>query len=187
MENKHLIFSVIGGHAGEDEHQIFFRKKEDIKKYGWVLWLFKSHRAKPEVIQAFCKSAQSVGSEALVGFLWPRLAGSATQTQTRDYATGYSKNSIHWENIPNGMEVTGKVDGGAYAFFMDSIQLGESKVDLSMYRSFPQQQEIRPMPGGSTICGTRVMPTQNLIKPNVRRISAVARLREPFCVYLRKK
>ena len=188
MENKYLIFSVIGEHAGEKEPKIFSRKAEDLKRSnGWTLWLFKSHRATPKIVQAFCESAESEGSTPLVSFLLPKTPGGASPTQNCDRAELYSENGINWKSIPNDLEVTGKVDGGAYAFVLDSIQVVESEIDLSIYSSYPEQQPIRPMPGASTICALRQISRESAVsRPNMRKIAGVARLRKPFCVYLKR-
>ena len=51
---KYIVISVMGPHAGESEDEIFQRKIGDISKIGLSLWLIKSHQAKPNMVQDIC-------------------------------------------------------------------------------------------------------------------------------------
>lgn len=49
---KHIVLSVMGPHAGEDEGAIFARKIADIKAVFRTFWLYLSPLARPDHVQA---------------------------------------------------------------------------------------------------------------------------------------
>ena len=190
MQNsKYAIISVMGPHAGEGENEIFKRKMSDIEVVGRTFWLIKSHKAKPNMVQAICEQAQKEGHNVPCIFIQPS-AGS-TPTKTSDSAKKFSADNLVWSVLPSGLSpVTGKIDSRAYALIFNRLQLKQGDLDLWDYANFfKPSQPLKIMQGGSTLCALRKdtssLPDTEKIKSRFRRIVAVGNMQEPYAVWLK--
>jgi hypothetical protein len=186
---RFLIFSVIGPHAGEDQEAIFNRKARDIDRTGTTFWLIRSYEAKPNIVQRLCWTARQESSNSYCYFIEPSSRMGASPTKCAYAATCYSQDSINWTSLPRGLTpVTGRIDNGAYALVFNQIDLCNSIIDLWDYANFVDPSDpIRLRQGASTICAVKEDTSTHpkRMRKNKRVVTAVAKLAEPFAVWLR--
>jgi len=189
-EGKFIVISVMGPHAGESEDEIFQRKIGDIRRLGRTFWLIKSHQAKPHMVQEICRSAKKDNLEVHCIFIEASSGKGATPTKEASLAESYSADGKGWEDLPKGLSpVTGKIDRSAYALVFNQLELAHSKrIDLWNYANyFDQDHPIRILQGASTLCGVRtdMRNHKDRIKSNDRKVIALGKLSDPFCVWLK--
>jgi len=179
------VISVMGDHAGEGVHTIFDRKTADIGAMGRTFWVAKSPKARPPQVRSLCGSRP-----AYVIFVEPAAKGGARPTVASDEAQDFSINRNTWSPLPSELgPVTGRIDGSAAALVFDMIETGVGgTVDLWDYADHSDTEKpLRFILGCSTVCAVRKNMTQHpqRMKSRYRAIVAVARLAEPYCVWLR--
>jgi hypothetical protein len=175
----------MGSHAGEDADTIFCRKIGDVDRAGKTFWLLKSYKARPPQVQELCKTIP-----AYTIFVEPATLGGARPTTTEDISTEYSSDRESWYPLPQGTSpVTGKLDAVAFALVFDMMTTAvEGTLDLWGYGDFfDVQNPLKFMLGRSTVCAVRKDMTTHpgRMKSRYRGIVAVARLAQPYCVWLR--
>jgi hypothetical protein len=198
IENeKFVVLSVVGPHAGETEGEIFRRKITDITNMGTTFWLIKSHKAKPDLVQQFCRCARAESRNAFAVFIEPSAKGCAIPTRdgARAHAIStvkkYSADKTEWTEFPMGLTpVTGKIDGISFALLFDRLELLATRriIDLWNYADFfNQENPIRIRQRSSTLCAMKkdMSRSKNKIKSRFRKVVAVGRLRSPYCVWVR--
>jgi hypothetical protein len=192
LQEKLVLISVMGPHAGESEEKIFSRKTNDIEKIGKTFWLIRSHQARPDTVQKICKEAKADGRNAYCIFIKSSSRGGATPTKIPDPAKLYSDDKKIWNELPVGLSpVTGKIDSGAYALIFSELRfkLVIGSLDLWKYADFSNQSKpIKIMQGGSTLCAVKKevnCPREKRIKSRFRDIVAVGKLTEPYGVWLK--
>lgn len=179
------IISVMGDHAGEGVDVIFRRKTADVERTAKTFWLMRSPKAKPAQVQALCKKIP-----AYAIFVEPATKGGARPTKKEDAAREYSENGQVWYRLPKGISpVTGKIDTSAAALVFDMMTTAvNGTLDLWDYGDFSDTQKpLKFKLGCSTVCAIRKNMTSHpaKMKSRYRGIVAVARLVEPYCVWLR--
>jgi hypothetical protein len=185
LRASECVISVMGAHAGEDATAIFRRKIDDCRETGLTFWVTKSAKARPAQVQSICNS-----SHGYVIFVEPATPGGARPTKKSDSATAYSPDRATWLPLPSGIgPVTGQMDDSATALVFDELTTDVDRtLDLWGYAdSADQDRPLRFMLGLSTACAMRKdmsMHTDRM-KSRYRRIVAVARLAEPYCVWVR--
>ena len=187
-KENHVIFSVIGTHAGESEEEIFRRKTEDINRVGFTLWLYKSSQVKPNTIQDFCKKAKKGGKSVFIFFIKPSSSGSARPTKIELSAKSYSVDNKKWKILPKKLTpVTGEISKGAYALILYSLKEVSSKVNLWDYADFLTEKAIKIRLGNSTLCAFKKDTSREIsrMKSSNRKIIAIGELRKPWCVWLK--
>lgn len=189
MDDKYLLLSVIGSHAGESMNTIFNRKITDTKIAGKTFWLIKSFAAKPPIVQDLCSEAIKYGQINIkCYFITASSPMGAAPTKISGKASMYSSNNMDWNNLPNIGPVTGAIDNSAYALVLESIYLCDTPIDLSQYASFLKPYSpVRIQQGASTICAIQKNMKDNpkVMKSSLRRIIAIGILAAPFCVWLK--
>ena len=84
--------------------------------------------------------------------------------------------------------VTGKIDNNAYALVLDLLEtVDDVKIDLWEYTDYLTHGPVKIIRGASTIRAVRE-DTKNhhdKIKSRNRKVIAVGKLCDPFCVYLK--
>ena len=185
MSSPRCIISVMGDHAGEDVDTIFDRKTDDINRVGKTFWLMKSPKARPALVQKICEPCP-----IYIFFVEPATKGGARPTTTGDAAKEYSSDGQLWHPIPEGLSpVTGKLDKGAAALVFDVMTRAVvGKLDLWGYADFSDAQKpTKFILGCSTVCAVKKDMTSHpsRMKSRYRGIVAVARLADPYCVWLR--
>jgi hypothetical protein len=179
------IVSVMGPHAQEDSDAIFARKTADVARVGLTFWLMRSPKARPPQVSALCRH-----SPVFALFVGPATPGGARPTTKGDPATEYSCDRGSWHPLPDGMSpVTGKLDSCAAALVFDMLTTDvNTTLDLWGYAdaSMPASP-LRFKLGCSTVCALRtdmgLHPSR--MKSRYRPIVALARLTDPYCVWLR--
>ena len=192
MMSKYAVISVMGPHAGESEVQIFRRKREDIDRIGRTFWLHKSNKAAPSLVQQLCKRAKTEGSDSFCIFIESSSPGGSQAAKSATPATRYSEDKIVWHDFPDGLgPVTGNLErGGAHALIFDQLDSADriAHINLWDYADFSNQEmPLITKIGQSTVCAIKKDTNRNpqrMMSP-MRRILAVGRLSEPYCVYLR--
>jgi len=184
LECPQCVVSVMGDHAGEGADAIFDRKKADIANIGVTFWLMRSPKAQPPQVQEICKM-----SPTYTIFVEPATKGGARPTTEEDAAKEYSANRVAWFQPPNGLSpVTGKLAGAtALVFDMMTTDISGS-LDLWDYGDVLDiHKPLRFRLGCSTVCAVRndTKSHPEKMKSRYRGIVAVARLADPYCVWLR--
>lgn len=190
LREKYVILSVMGPHAGETPEQIFSRKKTDIKTTGRTFWVIQSHKANPTKACNLYHQAKGEGKEVYCIFIEPSVKGGARPTSISKTATSFSRNKINWESFSRNMSpVTGKIGNNSYALVFDELQIIKEPIILNLwnYTEFETDQPIVPKLGTSTICAvTKDMSNHpDRIKTNIRKVTAMAKLSELSCVWIR--
>jgi hypothetical protein len=189
LDIKYVVISVMGPHAGESENEIFNRKIQDIHNIGLTFWLMKSHRAKPELVQELCLKANAENTGSYCVFIEASSKRGAVPTKSVSSAESYSKDNLTWVALPQGLSpVTGKIDKNAYALVFNRLELVNESIDLWSYADFfNQNNPLKIIQGASTICAIKKDVANDIekIKSRYRRVVAIGKLCEPFCVYLR--
>jgi hypothetical protein len=185
LSASECVISVMGAHAGEDADTIFRRKIEDCQSVGRTFWVAKSAKARPAQVQAVCRSGRG-----FVIFVEPASPSGARPTTESDSATNYSPDRVEWFPLPGGLgPVTGQIDHSATALVFDRLLSDVDRtVDLWTYADAADPiKPLRFVPGVSTVCAVRKDMSEHpqRLKSRYRRVVAVARLAEPYGVWLR--
>ena len=180
------VISVMGAHAGEDAAAIFSRKIGDCREVGRTFWVAKSAKARPAQVQAIC-----VASPGYVIFVEPATPGGARPTKESDSATEYSPDRATWLPLPSGIgPVTGQMDDSAAALVFDQLTTDVDHRTLDLWGYADAADSDKPLKftlGLSTVCAVQkdMSGHPDRMKSRYRRIVAVARLAEPYCVWVR--
>jgi hypothetical protein len=185
LASPHCIISVMGSHAGECADVIFDRKKSDILAAGMAFWLIRSPKARPAHVQKMCST-----SPGYTIFVEPSTKGGARPTIESKPAKEFSHDRIIWQRLPIGIgPVTGKLDRGATALVFETLTTSIGGVlDLWNYSEYSDiSRPLKFTLGCSTICSVRKESEAHIerMKSRYRGIVAVARMKEPFCVWVR--
>lgn len=185
MACPRCIISVMGDHAGESVDVIFRRKTDDISRIGKTFWLMKSPKAQPAQVQELCGTCP-----AFAIFVEPATKGGARPTTTKRVAEEYSHDGTLWHRLPEGLShVTGRLDTRTTALVFDMMTTSvNGTLDLWVYAEFPDMQKpVKFRRGSSTVCASRkdMKSHPRRMTSRYRPVVAVARLAEPYCVWLR--
>ena len=175
----------MGDHAGQAVDVIFERKLADIKRTGKTFWLIKSPKSRPTQVQDICQLPPTYAI-----FIEPATKRGARPTTSDDAARKYSVDEKTWGPLPEGISpVTGKLDSGATALVFDMLTTSlKGAIDLWMYADFSLVQEpVKFRLGCSTVCAILkdMSSHPERMKSRYRGIVAVAKLIEPYGVWLR--
>jgi hypothetical protein len=177
----------MGPHAGESVEEIFDRKIRDIRKVGWTLWLVRSYKARPDMVQRMCSKRHPIP----VVFIEPSTPGGAKPATSAMSVTEYSEDRVAWTAVPPRLgPVTGKLDGAAHALVMDRLELCRDDVQLDVWTYGDYGEPGLPFKtviGCSTVCAARRDTSRHpsRMKSRFRKVIAVGRLHEPGAVWLR--
>lgn len=179
------VISVMGAHAGENADAIFGRKIADCETVGRTFWVAKSAKARPAQVQAICKPGWGY-----VIFVDPATPSGARPTTESVCATEYSPDRARWFPLPDGIgPVTGQMDNSATGLVFDELTTDVGRtVDLWAYAdAADSDQPLKFILGLSTACAVRkdMSAHPERMKSRYRRVVAVARLTDPYCVWLR--
>lgn len=191
LDCKYLVLSVSGAHAGETEEGIFDRKIDDVQRIGKTFWLNRSQKARPDMVQSLCHQTKKTGSGCYCVFMEPSSKGGALPATSKEVAKSFSKDGLIWYNFPRGLGlVTGKIGRGAQALVLDQLEPVKpiSHINLWDYADFTSESSpLKIIRGVSTVCAVKkdMCGHKDKMVSNRRRIVAVGRICDPFCVYLR--
>jgi hypothetical protein len=137
-------------------------------------------------VQAICGT-----SHGYVIFVEPATPGGARPTKGSDSATEYSPDRATWLTLPSGIgPVTGQIDDSATALAFDQLTTDVDHRTLDLWEYADDADTDKPLKfilGLSTVCAVRkdMSGHPNRMKSRHRRVVAVARLAEPYCVWVR--
>lgn len=110
LNEKFVIISVMGLHAGESSQQIFSRKISDIQRIGKTFWVIQSYKSNPPKVQTLLQKAKTAEKDVFCIFISPSTKGGAKPTTENKKADSFSLDKFHWEKLPAGLSpVTGKI------------------------------------------------------------------------------
>ncbi len=191
LASPYVILSVMGPHAGEDEHTIYARKMKEIEDEGFSLWVHSSNSARPEAVKRLCRRAEDAGETPYCIFIAPSSPGGAQPTSQDRRAAEYSGDRIHWQLVPAGINPTGNIGSPrTVALVLKELRTveGHTDIDLWDYSVFEMPgKAVRIAQGASTLCAEKAPSTQDVrrIKSHIRRVTAIGSLVEPYSVWLR--
>ena len=191
LNEKFVIISVMGPHAGESSEQIFSRKIKDIERTGNTFWMIQSYKSSPPKVQSLVKKAKLERKNIFCIFISPSKKGGSKQTKKSIKAKSFSSDKINWKELsPKLSPVTGNISTNSFSLVFDKMNITQQdiKLDLWNYADFEEQKKpILPNMGVSTICAVRKDMSQHptKIKSNIRKIEAVAKVSSLGCVWLK--
>jgi len=187
LRRNYILLTIIGSHAGESITDIFERKKDEVRVGGNSFWLIKSNKARTEHIQKLCACALNEGEDVFCLFIEPSIKGGAKPTTMNTQAYKFSYNEKDWENIPDGIKVTGKISKNTTALVLENLEITldeGTEIDLWKYSDYlDQSSPIKFSLGSSTICATKIYNVG--MKSRYRKIVAFGKLKKPFAVWLK--
>ncbi len=183
LDNRYLLISVIGSHAGEDILPIFLRKKEEIIKNGKTYWLIKSFRAKTADIQELGRKAAREGEALICIFIGASAKNGARPTTHDSAAKRISDNGSGWTMLSDDVKITGKIDRQSTAIVFSELEILDKPltVDLWDYSDL-DGSPVRLQLGASTACAMKRLSAG--MKSRTRSIIGWGKLKPPYAVWV---
>jgi hypothetical protein len=123
-----FVFMKVGRHAGEDLQEILDRKKQELERAGRIFWGYGGGTMHPiEKVQPFVRSRIEQGG-GQIKLLMTSIVSRHPDTDA--VAKEFSRDGLHWEPIPEGVEVR----GSRYALVIGEIERGDLDVDFDAYQ-----------------------------------------------------
>lgn len=178
-----LIYMKVGTHAQESLADIVARKKQELAHAGQIFWGYGGPTCHPTLsVQPFAKEVLASG-HAIYLAMKPMESNHRAEPKLADE---YSDDGITWNPIPQGVQVK----GSRFAIVLDSFE--EADVDLDLGSAHVGVGPRRGKLGSDYIRG-RVDKACLVVDdrhthpdpPKIDRIQLIARLKEPFAVFLR--
>ena len=122
IESRSLLFMKVGDHAGETWEQILDRKRRELDAAGKIFWGYGGSACHPLTqVQPFVKAEIESGRPPSL------LMQSIRSIHDHDIypAVEYSIDGVEWEQIPDGVRVT----GSRYAMILGEINEGDFMID----------------------------------------------------------
>jgi len=184
INDKNIIGSIVGPHAGETLEEIFPRKNNDILKANKTIWLVNSSQVSPGIIKRFCLNEKNI----YCYFLLSASNKQGNQTVKKYHARFYSNNFIDWEKINDNLSpISGKIDLMTTGIIINKIELINEELDFWDYIDYLDGlRSVLTFRGGSTFCAKKSNYKIQGSKSNIRTVIAKARLCEPYAVFLRR-
>src|SRR6266446_5833653 len=123
---SNFIFMKVGNHAGETWEEILERKQKEIENAGRSFWGYGGTSCHPLTqVQPFARSIarKQAPIYLLMEFIDSKAAPDIVQP------TEFSADSVHWEPIPDGINVI----GSRYALVLDEIRPGELEIPFQEF------------------------------------------------------
>jgi hypothetical protein len=179
-----VIFLQVGTHANESLERIIERKRLELDQTQRVFWGYGSSLCHPlQHVKPFVKSHRSKGQDVYV-VMHERPSeyyGEPNQ------AAEYSEDGINWQPMPAGNRVL----GSRYALVFDSFDPVKQPLDLTQTKV--AEGTMRGLLGSEYLRGRVDKACLDIIPPApnpdhapvFREIRLLARLAEPYAVFLR--
>jgi hypothetical protein len=178
-----VLFMKVGTHANEGLDDIIKRKSQEIKDTGFAMWGYGGNTCHPSsMVQPF---AQSFAGRPIHLVMEPMKSNHFAEQLA---AAEYSKDNINWKKIPNSINVL----GSRFALVIEDLHEADFMLPLDQTRV-----PVGPSSGrvGSKYISGRVDKAcleilnepvlLNDQEPIQRKIGLVAKLRDPYAVFLR--
>lgn len=177
-----FVFMKVGNHAGETFEKIIERKNEEFRVAGKIFWGYGGTACHPiNQVQPFVKHFEKDGS---VYLLMQEIDSKAEPLIAP--AKQYSVDGINWQDIPEGISVT----GSRYALVLDEIQTTDFEIDTNSY-----QIGAGPSAGKNATdymkghidkaCLIKSADNEKEAAPKSKKIKLAAKLIEPYAVLLK--
>lgn len=186
LENgQGVIFMKVGLHASETLEDIVRRKKREYEEAGSIFWGYGGSSCHPRtMVQPFGRSMAETGKHLLIIMNEMNSKHSAPPVA----ATQYSEDGVDWQAVPQGIEVR----GSRFALVLDDLEVDEFEVNLKEFevglgqsRGKLASDYIRGQNDKGCLIYNELEipppPEQRIIK----QIGLVARVKDPFAVFLR--
>lgn len=181
--NDGLIFMKVGIHDGEDFQEILERKRHEYKQEGFSFWGYGGGTCHPtKQVQPFSRMKIKEGANIML--VMEEI--NSNHGPTNLVAKEYSKDGQLWLPIPQGIEVR----GSKYAIVLDELHEGDLDLDITDY-----QVDIGPSRGKvaseyvqgrvDKACISHRKTEIPVEKPMIKKITHIAKLKEPFAVFVR--
>lgn len=182
---KFLIITVVGFHAGEALASIFSRKQKEIQNDGKTYWLLKSFKVKNDQIQEMCKQAKKEHQDVYCLFISASVKNGAKPTLHDSLVKQISEDNIGWAVLPEGIKITGKIDKQTTALVLDELEIVTNPIiiDLWKFSEFLTSNPVKLQLGASTICVINI-PSVGM-KSRSRNIIAWGKLKFPYAVWVK--
>lgn len=182
MEPKSIIFMKAGPHSGYTLDEIFKIKKTEEKAYGKLFWGYAGALCHPFRVHTFVKQSLRDYEEV------PMLV--MTTTSSKYYSKKIGKLKEHSVDGDTYHPLPQKVIliGCKYAVIVRDLQQTNSCLDLNQYKVVDGKEETKLL--GNYIryrvnkaCAVRSLDIS--VSPRYVKISYIAKLTAPWCVFLR--
>lgn len=181
-----ILFMKVGTHATESLKDIIERKVKEIKDAGFAMWGYGGNSCHPRtMVQPFAEEQEAKG---LPIYLCMQEMNSRHFAEPLR-AKRYSSDGSVWRDVPSGINVL----GSRFALVVESLQREELVLPLESTRVAigPSRGRIgsRYVQGHvDKACLEVVDHPLNLLKEDLRevKINLVAKLKEPYAVFLRE-
>lgn len=180
---EHVVFMKVGRHAGETFEEILARKQREYEVAGRIFWGYGGGTMHPITrVQPFARMRIEHGER--ISIVMQEITSRHPDTEV--FAKEYSRDGIHWEQIPDGVQVR----GSRYALVLNEIQHGELNINLAEYRVAAGPSEGKGAEGYirgrvDKGCLTRVRAIENANPEDLIPVHFAATLEEPYAVVLR--
>lgn len=184
LDQKYVVVSVIGSHAGEDISPIFMRKNDEIERNGKTYWLIKSFKARTSQIQELCKQAGKEGEDVYCIFITASSKNGARPTTHEILVQQISENVNEWITLAKDVKITGKIDKQSTALVLSNLEIFNSPVSLDLWDySELDGAPVKLQLGASSVCCIRQPSTG--MKSRIRNVAGWAKLISPFAVWVK--
>lgn len=185
IKNAGLIFMKVGLHAQEEIEDIVRRKQREYQETGSIFWGYGGSTCHPlTMVQPFSRELEKSGHQVLI--IMQKM--NSRHPAPPEIAKEYSDDGVNWRPIPKGIEVR----GSRFALILDELRpddfevdLGELKVGVGPNRGRRADQYLIGQADKGcfiyTPRDTPVHPEERIVKS----IGLVARVKDPFAVFVR--
>jgi hypothetical protein len=177
-----ILYMKVGTHAREKLTDIIARKQKEIDDEGMAMWGYGGNTCHPRtMVQPFARQYAAAGHPVVLAMQPMDSRHFAEQLRAEEY----SVDGELWQPVPEPINVV----GSRYALCIDSLDVVESRLDLSDTQVAVGNS--RGKPGNSYVRGrvdkACLEVTNDQVRPTEAsvRIGLVARLTEPYAVFLR--
>lgn len=179
-----LVFMKVGIHAQEPLEEIIARKSQEIADEGFAMWGYGGNTCHPRtMVQPFAKQNADAGNPIFLCMEEMKSSHWAVPV----VAAQYSADGERWADIPDGINVKGS------RFALVIASLDEEHFDLPLEQTRVAVGMNRGRLGSRYVSGrvdkacleVAAAAEQNEPEQRLLPISLVARLRDPYAVFLR--